>query len=77
MAGKFIACHFLRFIWRKSVFNYKYNYDQIKNAYPYIQMHDRNPEVLAGAMGNEFYIAKFETMDDLLKFKEMVEAKNE
>ena len=62
---------------RRDRCNYKYNYDQIKNAYPYIQMHDRNPEVLAGAMGNEFYIAKFETMDDLLKFKEMVEAKNE
>ena len=51
--------------------------DDIKKAYPFIQMHDRNPEVLSGAMGNEFYIVKFETMDDLLKFKEMVEAKKD
>ncbi len=60
---------------RRDRLEYKYTYEQIKQAYPFIQMHGRNSDVLAGAMGNEFFIARFEFLEDLEKFKEMVSAK--
>ena len=60
---------------RRNRLNYKYNYDQIKEKYPFIQMHGIMSEALSGAMGNEFYIAKFETLEDLENFKKMVEEK--
>ncbi|MBR6071299.1 MAG: ATP-grasp domain-containing protein [Acholeplasmatales bacterium] len=60
---------------RRDRFDYKYSYDEIKDKYPFIQMHGRMSDALAGAMGNEFYIARFEFIEDLLKFKEMVSEK--
>ena len=60
---------------RRDRCDYKYTFEDIKKVYPFIQMHDRNPEILSGAMGNEFYIARFEFMDDLEKFKAMVSEK--
>ena len=38
-------------------------------------MHDRMADALASAMGNEFFIAKFEEYDDMIKFKAMVTEK--
>ena len=38
-------------------------------------MHERMSDVLSGAMGNEFYIARFEFYEDMLKFQEMVSEK--
>ena len=60
---------------RRDRCDYKYTFKDIKKVYPFIQMHDRNPEILSGAMGNEFYIARFEFMEDLEKFKAMVSEK--
>ena len=60
---------------RRDRCDYKYTLEDIKKVYPFIQMHDRNPEILSGAMGNEFYIARFEFMEDLEKFKAMVSEK--
>jgi hypothetical protein len=60
---------------RRDRCDYKYTFEDIKKVYPFIQMHDRNPEILSGAMGNEFYIARFEYMEDLEKFKAMVSEK--
>ena len=60
---------------RRDRCDYKYTFEDIKKVYPFIQMHDRNPEILSGAMGNEFYIARFEFMEDLEKFKAMVSEK--
>ena len=48
---------------------------EIKEKYPFIQMHGRMDDILSGAMGNEFYIARFEFIEDMEKFKEMVSAK--
>ncbi len=60
---------------RRDRLKYKYSYDEIKKAYPFIQMHERMSDVLSGAMGNEFYIARFEFYEDMLKFQEMVSEK--
>jgi biotin carboxylase len=60
---------------RRDRCDYKYTFEDIKKVYPFIQMHDRNPEILSGAMGNEFFIARFEFMEDLEKFKQMVSEK--
>ena len=38
-------------------------------------MHGRMSDALSGAMGNEFFIARFEFLEDLNKFKEMVSEK--
>ena len=60
---------------RRDRLEYKYSYDEIKEKYPFIQMHGRMMDALSGAMGNEFYIARFEFLEDLLKFKDMVSEK--
>lgn len=57
---------------RRDRFEYKYSYDDIKAEYPFIQMHGIMDEVLAPDMGNEFFIARFEFIEDLNKFKAMV-----
>ncbi len=55
--------------------NKKYTYpaslitDKYKNN---ITMHGRMSEALSGAMGNEYFIAKFEDLDQMMEFKEMV-----
>ncbi len=62
---------------RRDRIKYKYNYDDIKKSFPFIQMHDRNAPMIARAMGDEFYIARFEKFEDLEQFKEMVSARAE
>ncbi len=60
---------------RRDRFEYKYSFEDIKKVYPFIQMHGRMSDALSGAMGNEFYIARFEFLEDLNKFKDMVSEK--
>ena len=62
---------------RRDRLKYKYSFDDIKKVYPFIQMHDKNSQTLAGAMGDEFFIARFEFFEDLEKFKAMVSEKIE
>ncbi len=62
---------------RRDRCNYKYSYEEIKEMYPFIQMHDRMSDILSGAMGNEFFIARFEFFEDMEKFKEIVSMKKE
>ena len=62
---------------RRDRYKYKYTYEDIKKNYPFIQMHEKMPTILSDAMGNEFFIARFEFFEDLLKFKEIVEEKVE
>ena len=69
--------YFCFYYGRRDRLNYKYSYEQIKEKYPFIQMHGIMPEALSGAMGNEFFIAKFEDFKDLENFKNMVEEKND
>ena len=60
---------------RRNRFNYLYSYDEIINKYPNILMHGIIPEVLTAAMGNEFYIAKFKTEEEMNSFKNVCMAK--
>ena len=62
---------------RRDRLEYQYSYEEIHNIYPYIQMHGRMSDVLSGAMGNEFFIARFLHKADMEAFKEMVEKKKE
>ena len=62
---------------RRDRLEYKYSYEDIKKVYPFIQMHERMSDALSSAMGNEFYIARFEYIDDMEKFKEMVSKKKD
>ncbi len=62
---------------RRDRLKYKYTFEDIKKVYPFIQMHERMADVFSEAMGNEFFIARFEHFKDMMKFKEMVEKKAE
>jgi len=64
------------YVGRRDRFNYKYDYDYLKSLYPSIVMHDRCPNALSDALGNEFFIAKFETLEEMEGFREMVFEKN-
>ena len=57
---------------RRNRFNYANSYSDIKAMNPDILMHGIIPKALEGAMGNEFYVAKFESFSDLLEFEEYV-----
>ena len=39
-------------------------------------VYDRCPNALSDALGNEFFIAKFETLEEMEGFREMVFEKN-
>lgn len=69
--------YFCLYCGRRDRYKYKYTYEDIKKNYPFIQMHEKMPTILSDAMGNEFFIARFEFFEDLLKFKEIVEEKVE
>ena len=63
---------------RRDRYRYVYPAEEIVKAYSSsILMHERMSEVLSGAMGNEFFIAKFKEFDEMMKFREMVLAKSE
>lgn len=58
---------------RRDRYSYKYTSQDILKKYSSsILMHERMSEVLSGAMGNEFFIAKFLDYDEMMQFEEMV-----
>lgn len=64
------------YVGRRDRFNYTYSTSDILNQYyNNIVMHDRMADALASAMGNEFFIAKFEEFNDMITFREMVKTK--
>lgn len=66
------------YVGRRDRFNYTYSTSDILNQYyNNIVMHDRMADALASAMGNEFFIAKFEEFNDMITFREMVTSKKE
>lgn len=66
---KYYCCY----VARRDRLTYKYTYDQIKAMYPaQIKMHERMSDALADALGNEYFSAKFETVDEVEKFKNIV-----
>lgn len=69
--------YFCCYVARRDRLNYRYDYNEIRNMYPtQIMMHDRMSEVLAGALGNEYYVAKFDTLDEVEQFRSIVLEKN-
>ncbi len=66
---KYYCCY----VARRDRLTYKYTYDQIKAMYPaQIKMHERMSDALADALGNEYFSAKFETVEEVEKFKNIV-----
>ena len=61
---------------RRDRLKYKYTYEEIKNDFPSILIHDNMSEALSNALGNEFFIAKFKTLNEVNKFIKMVEKKD-
>ncbi len=58
---------------RRDRYSYVYTTEDIYKDYASsIVMHERMNDVFAGAMGNEFFIARFLDFDVMMKFKEMV-----
>lgn len=58
---------------RRDRFNYFYSSEEIKEKYKnQLCMSNRVSEVLSPAMGNEFFIAKFESLEEGIKFREDV-----
>ncbi len=52
--------------------------NEILNEYYYLMCtHGRYPDVLAGDMGNEYFIGKFSSLDDMIDFRIKVESKHE
>ncbi len=61
------------YVGRRDKFTYKNNaaavFSKYENA---IMVHDRMPELLGEAMGNEFYIARFENKEDIRPFINLI-----
>ena len=56
--------------------NYVIPSSEIVNEYYYLLCnHGRYPDVLAGDMGNEYFIGKFKSIDDMITFRSKVEKK--
>ena len=61
--------YFCPFGGRRDAHHYVYSHEDIMNKYAEnICMAERMPDVMAPAMGNQIYIAKFEEKDDMMKF---------
>lgn len=63
---------------KRDKFSYQNNAAAVFNKYAKnIMMHDRMPQLLGDAMGNEFYIARFATEEECKQFASFVYAKIE
>lgn len=61
------------YVARRKHLNYVYSKDEIAQMYKNnITVVDRNPEVLAVAMGDDFFMAKFTTLEEAKAFEEIV-----
>ncbi len=66
------------YVGKRDKFNYKNNVASIFTRYGQnICIHDRMPDLLAEAMGNEFYVARFKTVKEVKEFANFVYAKVE
>ncbi|MCR5230233.1 MAG: ATP-grasp domain-containing protein [Solobacterium sp.] len=63
---------------RRNHLSYKYDYAYLSEKYgSHICMHEIMPEILSSAMGNEAYIARFETEKEIMDFARDVFAKSD
>ena len=65
--------YYAGYIGKRDKLTYKHSEKDITKKYSKnILMHDRMPEILSDAMGNEFYIARFKEEKDLINFAKFV-----
>lgn len=65
------------YVGRRDRFSYAHSSDEILYNYQKnIKIHERMPEILSAAMGQEFYIATFKTLNEVDSFRSFVLAKN-
>ncbi len=58
---------------KKNRFSYKHQHNEIESNYKdHIVKHGFYDPAISKAMGNEFYLAKFENLDEALKFKDFI-----
>lgn len=68
--------YYCMYVSRRDQYVYQYDRDIILEKYKNnIVMHQRMSDALEAAMGNEFFIAKFESFDEMMEFKSMILAK--
>ena len=61
------------YVGMRDKFTYKNDPAAVYAKYgPHIMVHDRMPELLGEAMGNEFYVARFETKEEVMEFGNFV-----
>ena len=61
---------------RRDWVDYANSDEDIYNKYPdNLCNAGRYPDVLSGAMGNRFFMAKFDTLEEVLEFQEYCEAR--
>ena len=59
---------------RRNLANYLHNDEEVLNKYQNkICNYGYYPEVLSGAMGDRFFMAKFDTLEEVMEFKDYVE----
>lgn len=65
--------YFCCYVARRDRLEYKYSYETVKAMFPtQIMMHDRMSDALSGALGNEFFVGKFEEFTDVEKFEKII-----
>jgi hypothetical protein len=58
---------------RKDIHQYKYSHEEVLQKYGHcMKMCERMPDVLSGAMGNQFYTAVFKTFEEVEEFNSFV-----
>lgn len=63
---------------KRDIYSYQYTDAQIQQKYnKHIVMHERMPQVLEAAMGNEFYVARFTNKEEMISFINDVTKKEE
>ena len=61
---------------RRDWVEYAHDDDEILNKYhDNICNHGRYPDILSGAMGNRFFMAKFDTLEEVEEFQEFSESR--
>lgn len=64
--------YYCLYVGRRDRYNYVYTSEEImKEHSPSIVMHERMSDALAGALGNEFFVARFNDLEQLNKFRNM------
>ena len=63
---------------RRDHLNYVHSFDEVKQVYVNnVCMSGRNPDALADALGNDFFYAKFKTLEEAMKFADFALKKKE